>query len=60
MAFQPQPVMAFPKSPTAMLGNNRIERFNYGASRTANLFSSRQYAARDRFTNWQDRLMESS
>jgi hypothetical protein len=29
MAFQPQPVMAFPKSPTAMLGNNRIERFNY-------------------------------
>ena len=29
MTFKPQPVMAFPESPTAPPGNNRIERLNH-------------------------------
>jgi hypothetical protein len=29
MTVQSQPIMAFPESPTAMLGNHRIERLNH-------------------------------
>jgi hypothetical protein len=29
MTLQSQPVIAFPESPTAMLGNHRIERLNH-------------------------------
>ncbi|MEO6562956.1 MAG: hypothetical protein ABIN99_07905 [Nitrosospira sp.] len=51
--------MTLPESPATVPGYNRIERFNHRCIAHGKLVLFPVIRRRDRFTTWQDRLMDS-